>query len=211
MGDAQSENVNPLGILIVDDEPNIRRVLSVGLESEGHKVIAVGNSRDALAEANQRSFDLAFVDLRLGTEDGMDLIPRLLAASPWIADMTMHEIDQVEFAKRIGPLLSERRFLGRGLARGMLASRFRPKAPHIWGGVRLRYPLWWGGAIFASVAINAIAAAWSNSHGQPFPAGVYLLLFAAAIISCPAIIFLARAKGIKRKTPMATDAFGKLV
>src|SRR5882672_4137147 len=72
MADAQSENVNPLRILIVDDEPNIRRVLSVGLEADGHKVIAVGNSRDALAEANQRSFDLAFVDLRLGTEDGID-------------------------------------------------------------------------------------------------------------------------------------------
>ena len=81
---SSSDQPNSLAILIVDDEPNIRRVLSVGLESHGHKVIAVGNGRDALAEANQRSFDLAFVDLRLGTEDGMNLIPGLLAASPWM-------------------------------------------------------------------------------------------------------------------------------
>ncbi len=74
----------PLNILVVDDEANIRRTLSVYLETEGHRVVGVGNSRDALAEARRRSFDLAFVDLRLGTSDGMDLIPALLAATPWL-------------------------------------------------------------------------------------------------------------------------------
>jgi len=74
----------PLNILIVDDEANIRKTLSVCLETEGHKVIAVSNFQDALAEATQRSFELAFVDLRLGTEDGLDLIPALLATTPWL-------------------------------------------------------------------------------------------------------------------------------
>ncbi len=74
----------PLNILIVDDEPNIRKTLSLCLETEGHKVIAVSNFQDALAEASRRSFELAFVDLRLGTEDGLDLIPPLLAATPWL-------------------------------------------------------------------------------------------------------------------------------
>jgi NtrC-family two-component system response regulator AlgB len=73
-----------LNILIVDDEPNIRKTLSIHLEGEGHKVIAVNNPRDALIEASLRSFDLALVDLRLGTRTGLDLIPELLAGSPWI-------------------------------------------------------------------------------------------------------------------------------
>jgi len=73
-----------LNILIVDDEVNIRKTLSVCLETEGHKVIAVSNFQDALAEASRRSFELAFVDLRLGTEDGLDLIRPLLAAAPWL-------------------------------------------------------------------------------------------------------------------------------
>src|SRR5512137_899018 len=71
-----------LQVLIVDDELNIRKTLTIGLESEGHKVTAVSNVQDALAEAARRSFDLAFVDLRLGTDDGLDLIPALLAAAP---------------------------------------------------------------------------------------------------------------------------------
>jgi NtrC-family two-component system response regulator AlgB len=74
----------PFNILVVDDEANIRKTLSVCLETEGHNVIAVSNFQDALAEASRRSFELAFVDLRLGTEDGLDLIPALLATTPWL-------------------------------------------------------------------------------------------------------------------------------
>jgi NtrC-family two-component system response regulator AlgB len=69
---------------VVDDEINIRKTLSVCLEIEGHKVIAVSNFQDALAESSRRSFELAFVDLRLGTADGLDLIPALLATTPWL-------------------------------------------------------------------------------------------------------------------------------
>jgi two-component system, NtrC family, response regulator AlgB len=74
----------PLNILVVDDEVNIRKTLSVCLETEGHKVIAVSNLSDAHAEASRRPFEIAFVDLRLGADDGLDLIPMLLAASPWL-------------------------------------------------------------------------------------------------------------------------------
>ncbi len=77
-------SAGPLNILIVDDEVNIRKTLTICLETRQHKVIAVSNFQDAVAEAAQRSFDLAFVDLRLGTDDGMDLIPLLLASTPWL-------------------------------------------------------------------------------------------------------------------------------
>jgi len=74
----------PLNILVVDDEVNIRKTLSYCLEGEGHTVVAISNPADARAEAARRSFDMAFVDLRLGTESGLNLIPELLAASPWM-------------------------------------------------------------------------------------------------------------------------------
>jgi two-component system, NtrC family, response regulator AlgB len=73
-----------LNILIVDDETNIRKTLTYCLEAEGHKVVSVSNSADAVYEARRRSFDIAFVDLKLGKEDGMDLIPVLLADSFWL-------------------------------------------------------------------------------------------------------------------------------
>lgn len=74
----------PLNVLVVDDEVNIRKTLSMFLETEGHKVIAVSNFEDAVTEASRRSLDLVFVDLRLGTESGLDLLPALLTSSPWL-------------------------------------------------------------------------------------------------------------------------------
>ena len=73
-----------LSILVVDDEPNIRKTLGITLESEGHKVISASNSKDALAEAGERYFDLALVDLRLGSESGLELLGNLQTLCPWI-------------------------------------------------------------------------------------------------------------------------------
>jgi NtrC-family two-component system response regulator AlgB len=78
------QGLQPLNILIIDDEANIRKTLSMCLEAEGHRIVAVSNFQDALQEASRTSFDLAFLDLRLGVNDGLDLIPPLLAATPWI-------------------------------------------------------------------------------------------------------------------------------
>ena len=76
----------------MDDEVNIRKTLACCLAAQGRTVIAVSNAADAAHEARMRSFDMAFVDLRLSGEDGMELIPVLSAASPWtkIAIITAH-------------------------------------------------------------------------------------------------------------------------
>jgi NtrC-family two-component system response regulator AlgB len=95
----------PLNVLIVDDEANIRKTLSYCLAAEGHNVIAVSNPADAIEESRRRSVDLAFVDLKLGEEDGMDLIPVLLSGSPWtkIVVITAHaSIESVVEAMRRG-------------------------------------------------------------------------------------------------------------
>jgi NtrC-family two-component system response regulator AlgB len=73
-----------LSILIVDDEMSIRKTLAICLESEGHQVTAVANQQDALSQVADRRFDLAFVDIRLGTDSGIVLLPRLIEISPWI-------------------------------------------------------------------------------------------------------------------------------
>lgn len=81
----ETENIdNPLNLLVVDDDPNIRRTLSYCLSAMNHTVIAVSNSTDAMREAKSRAFDLILIDLKLGEEDGMDLIPVLLSDSPWV-------------------------------------------------------------------------------------------------------------------------------
>ena len=95
----------PLAVLIVDDEPNIRKTLAMTLEAEGNRVVAVSNARDALSHASRDFFDAALVDLRLGTDSGLELIPRLSAACPWmkIAVITAYaSIDTAVEAMRRG-------------------------------------------------------------------------------------------------------------
>ncbi len=87
-----------LNVLIVDDEPNIRKMLSVALTADGHRAAAVTNARDAQAQAAAQPFDMAIVDLRLGADTGMDLIPRLSAESPWMKIVVMTAYASIDSA-----------------------------------------------------------------------------------------------------------------
>jgi NtrC-family two-component system response regulator AlgB len=94
----QGESRPLLDILIVDDEPNIRRTLSLHLEGVGHRVRTAASVGEALAEIQKRRFDLALVDLRLGLESGLDLMPQLTAEDPAIKILAITAYASVETA-----------------------------------------------------------------------------------------------------------------
>ncbi len=87
-----------LDILLVDDEPNIRRTMTLHLTGRGHRVRAAASAGEAAAVVGERSFDVAFVDLRLGTESGLDLLPRLAAAAPELKVVVITAYASVETA-----------------------------------------------------------------------------------------------------------------
>jgi two-component system, NtrC family, response regulator AlgB len=70
-----------LRVLIVDDEKNIRTTLSLCLEQMNCYVKAVSSGDGALAGLKHESFDVVFLDLRLGEANGLEIIPKLLAES----------------------------------------------------------------------------------------------------------------------------------
>ncbi len=61
-------------ILIVDDEPNIRKTLRVALESLGAAVQEAASVAEAVKRIERCPFDLAIVDLRLGQDSGFHLL-----------------------------------------------------------------------------------------------------------------------------------------
>jgi len=69
-------------VLVVDDERNIRAMLRVCLEQAGCEVREAGSAEAALAALASGPVELAFVDLRLGTGSGLELLPALLAEDP---------------------------------------------------------------------------------------------------------------------------------
>ena len=72
-------------ILLIDDERNIARMLSVALEADGHEVAAVESSSGALRQVQKAPFDVAFLDLRLGHEDGLEVLAKLRQADAGLA------------------------------------------------------------------------------------------------------------------------------
>jgi len=61
-------------VLLVDDEPNILATVRICLEDAGFAVEAVGEPRRALEVLRERSFDIAFFDLKMQPIDGMQLL-----------------------------------------------------------------------------------------------------------------------------------------
>ena len=68
--------------LVIDDEKNIRATLRLCLEGMGLAVVEAANPQAALDTLARQNVDLAFLDLRLAQESGLDLLPRLLAERP---------------------------------------------------------------------------------------------------------------------------------
>jgi DNA-binding NtrC family response regulator len=70
-------------ILIVDDDKNMRELLSLRLETEGYKATAIAGAEDELKMTEDELFDLALIDLKLtGKENGIDLMERMHRVAP---------------------------------------------------------------------------------------------------------------------------------
>lgn len=69
-------------LLIVDDEENIRRTTAMALEGMGHEATGAGNRAAALKQIESGEFDVAFLDLKLDGESGLELLPELLKLDP---------------------------------------------------------------------------------------------------------------------------------
>jgi len=76
-------------VLIVDDEPNIRRMLGSLLRAEGYATREAGSGRGALAEVQAAEPDAVLMDLYMDDEGGLDALPRLLEAAPGLPVVMM--------------------------------------------------------------------------------------------------------------------------
>lgn len=67
-------------LLVVEDEPELRRQLTAALMAQGYTVDASGEGKEALYLATEYPFDAAVVDLGLPGLSGLDVIRSLRAA-----------------------------------------------------------------------------------------------------------------------------------
>lgn len=67
-------------ILIVDDEPAIRRLLGASLARAGYRVVEAGNGREALSAVQIDKPEAVLLDLGLPDRDGLELVPLIRGA-----------------------------------------------------------------------------------------------------------------------------------
>jgi DNA-binding response OmpR family regulator len=60
-------------VLLVEDDPSIREIATLGLEQAGFRVTATGDGRDGLLHFRQGSFDLVVLDVMLPSLDGFEV------------------------------------------------------------------------------------------------------------------------------------------
>jgi two-component system KDP operon response regulator KdpE len=86
-------------ILIVEDEPEIRRFLRASLGAEGYRVVESATGRRGIIDAGTHKPDLVIVDLGLPDLDGIDVVKRIREWSPvpvLILSARLHERSKVE-------------------------------------------------------------------------------------------------------------------
>ncbi|MEJ2381143.1 MAG: sigma-54 dependent transcriptional regulator [Gammaproteobacteria bacterium] len=85
-------------ILIVDDEFSIRKTLSMLLKSEGYRALEAADLGQAKQTLESESVDLVITDLRLGEQDGMELLSWLRTNGSEIESVIMTAYGSIENA-----------------------------------------------------------------------------------------------------------------
>ena len=69
-------------ILVIDDDPDFAASLKLILESENYTTSLAYSEKEALEAIGKNTVDLALIDIRLGQDNGIDLLPKLKKIQP---------------------------------------------------------------------------------------------------------------------------------
>jgi NtrC-family two-component system response regulator AlgB len=72
----------PLRILVIDDDRALTARMALDLKGLGCQVNVAATTEAAVAFLRDQAYDLAFCDVRLDDQDGLTLLPQLIAANP---------------------------------------------------------------------------------------------------------------------------------
>ena len=67
----------PARVLVIDDEPQIRKFLDISLRAQGYRVAQAANGQEGLAALASQGADLVILDIGLPDRDGHDVLKEL--------------------------------------------------------------------------------------------------------------------------------------
>ena len=87
-----------MNVLLIDDDDGVRRTIRLTLEALGHRVTEARNGTQALEFLGHRSFAVAFLDMRLADEQGLNVLPELLQLAPTLPIVMITAFATIETA-----------------------------------------------------------------------------------------------------------------
>ena len=85
-------------ILIIDDDNDFAESLKLILEGENYKIRVASNKEEALVCIKKDPVDLALIDIRLGKDDGIDVLSNLLQIQPGLLCVMITGFGSIETA-----------------------------------------------------------------------------------------------------------------
>jgi CheY-like chemotaxis protein len=70
-------------VLVVDDDPVVRKSFDRVLSGKGYAVIAAENGEQALRKLNEEKYDVVYTDIRMPGMSGLEVAERVKAQQPW--------------------------------------------------------------------------------------------------------------------------------
>jgi two-component system response regulator PilR (NtrC family) len=93
-----SQQIEPVKVLVVDDEKSMREFLEIMLEKDGHEVSCAENGEQALKVIRNKQFDLVITDIRMQPIDGLEVLRQCKAISPTTSVIIMSAYASAETA-----------------------------------------------------------------------------------------------------------------
>lgn len=93
------------GLLIVDDQPGVRRLLYEAFTDEGYRVRMAGGGQEALKLVSQEIPDMILLDIKMPVMNGLETLEELRKIDPDMPVLLMTaygELEVVEKAKKLG-------------------------------------------------------------------------------------------------------------
>jgi two-component system OmpR family response regulator len=87
---------DPTRVLVVDDEPNITELVSIGLRYEGFDVSSAHDGRGALRAVHELKPELVILDVTMPDIDGLEVVRRMRAENIWMPVIFLTARDAVE-------------------------------------------------------------------------------------------------------------------
>jgi DNA-binding response OmpR family regulator len=133
--DIGAQDVVPKTILVADDEPSVRKIVTIFLEAAGYRVLTAGDGAEALRLIEERGgeIDLALLDVVMPRLGGREVFTRM---GPWrdtvrILLTSGYAADEVDstFTEQTGIQLIQKPYRRDALLRAVRETLERPPRP----------------------------------------------------------------------------------